>query len=83
MAKTKKVDDSEFEIKFWKDWLYGDSLKRSELVEKLPFVREVVGVSKLPEKIRTHSIAMMLNSFFEDLESAIYTKIRLEKKKNI
>jgi hypothetical protein len=81
MKKTRKIDDSEFEIKFWKDWLYSDLIKRMDLVEKLPFVKEVVGVSKLPEKLRKRAVATMLNSFFEDLESAVYTKIRLESKK--
>lgn len=77
----KKIDDSEFEIKFWKDWLYGDSLKKEELVRKLPIVKELINSNKLPEKMRKRSIALVLNSLFEDLESAVYTKIRLENKK--
>ena len=74
--------DGRYEIKFWKDWLEADLLKRQDMVEKLPFVREVQNVHKLPPKIRTHMITMMLNSFFEDLESAVYTKVRLERNKN-
>ena len=77
----KKIDDSEFEIKFWKNWLYGDLLKREELVRKLPIVKELINSNKLPEKMRKRSIALVLNSLFEDLESAVYTKIRLESTK--
>ena len=76
-----KKKEEEFEIKFWKDWLYGDTIKRHEIVEKLPIIREISSLNKLPEKMRTHTFALLLNSFFEDLESAIYTKKRLEKNK--
>lgn len=75
--------DGEYEIKFWKDWLEADMLKREEMVSKLPFVREVQNVHKLPPKVRKHMITLMLNSFFEDLESAVYTKVRLERKKKV
>ncbi len=81
---TKTSETVEFEIKFWKDWLYADLLKRLDMVEKLPFVREVgkIGKIRTPEKLREHAIATMLNGLFEDLESAVYTKIELEKKKS-
>ncbi len=71
----------EYEIKWWKEWLEADFLKREEMVEKLPIVNEILNMGNVPEKIRKHSFALILNSFFEDLESAVYTKIRLEKKK--
>jgi len=80
MAKRKIDDDSE--IKFWKDWLGADTLKRWKLVEKLPFLRQLKSNSKLPLKIQKHYLTSFLNSYFEDLENAVYTKIRLEKKKN-
>ncbi len=79
----KKGKDSEFEIKFWKEWLYGDSLERIRLVEKLPITKEIENFSKLPKKIRKQVFAQMLNGFFEDLESAFYTKSRLEKNKKV
>ena len=71
----------DYEIKFWKDWLEGDLLKRLELVEKLPITKSVFKAHKLPKKLREEAFATYLNSFFEDLESAIHTKIRLENKK--
>jgi len=83
--RIKKKDKiGEFEIKFWKDWLYADLLKRLDMVEKLPFVRDVCNLEKvkMPDKIKKHAVTTMLNGFFEDLESAAYTKIRLEDKKN-
>jgi len=78
--RTKK--DSEFEIKFWKDWLEADTLKKMEMVEKLPIVNEISDIAKIPPKIRKHTFALMLNGFFEDLESAVYTKVRLDKQTN-
>ncbi|HLC73178.1 MAG TPA: hypothetical protein VJH20_00910 [Candidatus Nanoarchaeia archaeon] len=66
----------DYEIKFWKDWLYADHLKRLDMVEKLPITKTIWKMKDLP--IKEHSFALMLNSFFEDLESAVYTKIRLE-----
>jgi len=74
------MKEEEYEIKWWKGWLEADSLKREEMVEKLPIVTEVLNLGKLPNEVGKHSFALMLNSFFEDLESAVYTKIRLDKK---
>ncbi|MEK6741707.1 MAG: hypothetical protein AABX68_00805 [Nanoarchaeota archaeon] len=79
--KKENKESGDYEIKFWKDWLESDSLKRVDLVEKLPIIEEISHIGKFPEKIRMRSFALMLNSFFEDLESAVYTKIRLKKKK--
>lgn len=72
----------EYEIRWWKDWLEADSIKREEMVEKLPIVNEILNFGKLPEEIRKHAFVSMLNGFFEDLESAVYTKIRLEENKS-
>lgn len=77
--KSKKFKE-EFEIKFWKDWLEADMLKRGEMVEKLPLIRFLDDGQKLSKKMRLRIFAQLLNSYFEDLESAVYTKIRLEKK---
>jgi hypothetical protein len=76
-----KKEDKEYEIKWWKDWLEANYLKRENMVKKLPIVKEILSMDNVPKKIRKHSFALMLNSFFEDLESAVYTKIRLEKGK--
>ncbi|MBM3304016.1 MAG: hypothetical protein FJY76_02875 [Candidatus Aenigmarchaeota archaeon] len=64
-------------------WLNADPLKREELVAKLPFARDCVECRwlKLPKRLRERTIPMLLNSFFEDLESAVYTKVRLEERK--
>ena len=77
--KNKNRDDPNYEIKFWKDWLEADSLKRSDLVEKLP----VFGMCLKMEKTQMWRMAFttLINGYFEDLESAVYTKIRLEKEK--
>ena len=80
--KKRIKRDGEFEIKFWKDWLEADALKRMEMVEKLPIVNEIADIAKIPPKIRKHTFALMINSFFEDLESAVYTKIGLDKQNN-
>ena len=69
----------DYEIKFWKDWLEGDILKRKDLVKKLPIVKRVWNMKKLPKKVREHFFTSTLNDFFEDLESAVYTKIRIDK----
>jgi len=76
----------DYEIKFWKDWLEGDLLKREKLVKNLPFVSRVIELSKdkrIEERMKKEMIAMQLNAFFEDLESAVYTKIQLDKNQNI
>lgn len=75
---TMKED---YEIKFWKDWLNADSLKRSDLVRKLPIIKEIARIDKMPKSCRERCFTTLLNGFFEDLESAVYTKIRLEKKR--
>ena len=55
-----KKEDEEYEIKWWKDWLEADSLKREEMVENLPVIREIGKIDKVPEDIRKHSFALML-----------------------
>ncbi len=86
MKKKKPgIHESEgkYEIKFWKDWLEADLLKRRRMVEKLSILRDIEDIKKIkmPSKMRKHMVASTLNSFFEDLESAVYTKIQLDEKK--
>ncbi len=69
---------SEYEISFWEKWLNAD-FRRAELVEKLPFFR--MSLKMKDNKPFRHAFATMLNGYFEDLESAVYTKISLEQKK--
>jgi len=76
------MNDDDYEIKWWKEWLEADSIKKEEMVEKLPIIKEVLSLGKLPPDVGKHSFTLMLNSFFEDLESAVYTKVRLDKKKH-
>ncbi len=74
----------EYEIKFWKDWLEADLIERERLVEKLSIVRDIEDIGKMQKilkKIRKHFFVSLLNGLFEDLENAVYTKIRLESKK--
>ena len=71
----------DYEIKFWKDWLEGDLLKREKLVKNLSIIKNYSKLSKLPKKIRETALVSMLNGFFEDLESATYTQARLKKKR--
>ena len=54
------------------------------MVENLPIINELVNMkySKIPKKYLKHIFTLMLNSFFEDLESAVYTKISLEQRKS-
>ena len=72
MKNKKNKKKMEYEIKFWKDWLEADCLKRMKMVEKLPIVKEMCKTKNLnlSKKQQEHFFALMLNSFFEDLESA-------------
>lgn len=81
MGHTKNKMKEDYEIIFWKDWLEADSIKKFELVKNLPIIKEIQKIDKLPKKYREHIFTSLLNGFFEDLESAVYTKIRLESKK--
>lgn len=66
-----------YEIPWWGEWLDGDSLKRIEMVEKLTFSKNMIALCKaknFPLKYKKHTINLMLNSLFEDLEDALYTK---------
>ena len=86
-TKRKKNKTSKYEIKFWKDWLEADTLKRFEMVEKMPAFDMCKNLFEMSKKMKgkkydkmwRHSFATLLNGYFEDLESAVYTKIRLEK----
>ena len=69
---------SEYEISFWEKWLDA-GLERDRLVEKLPFFK--MSLKMKDNKFFRHAFATMLNGYFEDIESAVYTKISLERKK--
>ena len=71
--------NDDFEIKFWKDWLNADPLKRLKLAKGLPILK--MSLKMKNNKMQKDAFALLLNSYFEDLESAVYTKIRLDKKK--
>lgn len=71
--------DPDYEIVFWKDWLDGDFLKRRELVENLPLFGMCLNLKKT--KMWKDMFANLINGYFEDLEAAVYTKMRLEDKK--
>ncbi len=72
------MEKPKYEIKFWEKWLNA-GFRRDEMVEKLPFFR--MSLKMKDNKLFRHAFATMLNGYFEDLESAVYTKISLEQKK--
>ncbi|MFA4819449.1 MAG: hypothetical protein WC613_00650 [Candidatus Aenigmatarchaeota archaeon] len=76
-SRKARKKPEEYEIKFWKDWLEADTLKRLELVKKLPLLDICLEMKN--EKIWRESFSSLINGYFEDLESAVYTKVRLEK----
>ncbi|MFH1510080.1 MAG: hypothetical protein ABIF10_00185 [Candidatus Woesearchaeota archaeon] len=73
--------NTDYEIKFWKDWLEAGPLEREKMVSKLPIIKSMWKTGKIPARHREQMLTAMLNSFFEDLESAVYTKIRIDKKR--
>ncbi|MEK6887375.1 MAG: hypothetical protein AABX14_00345 [Candidatus Aenigmatarchaeota archaeon] len=77
--KFIKKPTEEYEIKFWKDWLEADPVKRLELVKKLPLFGMCLKMKD--EKFWRGSFSSLINGYFEDLESAVLTKVRLEKTK--
>ncbi len=69
----KKEYYSEYGIKFWKEWLDADALKRLELVKKLPLFKMCLGMKDT--KIWRFAFANFINNYFEDLENEVYIKI--------
>ena len=78
--KKQKKGKEKFEIAWWGDWLEADMLEKEEMVNKLPIVRSIWDLKNLPEDMRKRIFAQTLNGLFEDLENAVYTKIRNEGK---
>jgi len=76
MERTKSKN---FEIKFWKDWLYANAYERQKLVRNLSFIKSLVKLNGLSEKEEELILSSQLNSFFEDLEMAVYQKFLFEK----
>jgi hypothetical protein len=78
--KKIKSKDVDYDVKFWKDWLEADPMKKVKLVEKLRLFKLVEEAKS--SKIPGHLFASIINGYFEDLESAVYTKIRIENAEN-
>lgn len=66
-----------YEIKFWRDWLKADCLKRLDMIEKLPLFKMCLVMKD--EDMWRKSFATLINGYFEDLESAVCTKLSNEK----
>lgn len=64
-----------YEIKFWEKWLNAD-IERVDLVKKLPFFK--MSLKMKDNSLFKHAFATMLNGYFEDLESSVYTKMEYE-----
>ncbi len=62
-------EDKNYEIKFWKDWLEADSIKRIDLVEKLPIINEFLDMNLIKGKkhsiILKRSFVLVLNNFLK------------------
>ena len=78
--KKQKERKEEYEIKWWKEWLEADGLKKEELVAKLPIIKSIWNLKNLPENTRKEIFAQTLNGMFQDLENAVNTQIRNEDK---
>jgi len=77
---------SEYEIKFWEDYLNADCLKRLDLVKNLPLRKmlrdmESIDDKKITEEMKSQMIAQLLNGYFEDMIDAVHTKIDVENRK--
>lgn len=83
MMIKKEKENNYFEIEFWRKWLYADSFKKEILVEKLPFLKTLNKIGNTSEETRNTILAMQLNSFFKDLEQAVYQKIAFEEKNTL
>jgi hypothetical protein len=82
MKKRNKYKN--YEIPFWGEWLESDCLKRRDMVEKLQIIKETSNIGKLPEKIKNHSFALILNSFFEDVRNQRFlSTIRIQKNSEV
>jgi len=80
MDEKQTKSGADFEIKFWKDWLEAGTLKRQDLVEDLPLFNMCLKMED--SDVWKSSFDTLINGYFEDLESAVYTKIRLNSVKN-
>jgi len=80
--KIRIKKEKDYEIPFWREWLEADSLQRELMVKKLALFN--MALQMKDTNMWRHSFAGFLNSSFQDLESACYTKFRLdaEKEKN-
>ena len=79
--KKQKEKKEEYEIKWWKDWLEADILKKENMVGNLPIVKSVWDLKDLPEDMRKRTFAQTPNGMFEDLENSVYRKVRNEEKR--
>jgi hypothetical protein len=78
--KNTRKRKEKFEIKWWEDWLNADLLEKEDMVHKLPIIQSIWKLKDHPKKMRDEMFARHLNDFFQDLENAVYTKIRNEGK---
>ena len=64
----RKANYRDYEIKFWKDWLEADMLKRLNMIEKLPLFKMCLDMKDT--KMWREAFAQLINGYFEDLRDA-------------
>lgn len=79
--KPQNYKEGLYEIPWWHEWYEADCLKRQDMVQKLPIIRENILMltdDKMPRKMREHAFTTMLNSYFEDLVDYMYVRQKKE-----
>lgn len=79
----KKIPKNKFEIPWWDEWYNADMLKKLELVKKLLITRELANAfvkMGIKRKYAETAASSTVNGYFEDFESYLAEKERLEEK---
>jgi hypothetical protein len=68
MKKKEVVDEDDLPNRFWKGWEEANELEQTELIAKLPFIKNY------PKHVSAKTFALVLNTYFEDLYEYAATK---------
>ena len=65
--------------KFWKKWMKADCLDKEKVLE--PIISMILEHDKMTAKMRKRSLAMCMNSYFEDLWNVLEAEHERNKQK--
>ena len=72
MKNKNKKEDEDPVSKFWNKYIDSDCIERSEILDDMPIIKEMMHIAKIEDKdmpanLKLQSFTTLIKSYFDDL----------------